>query len=186
MVSWLITVVTAERVTLEPAADTLSALGIVLDEVELTVPFAARDAEELKAVVVAAPETVNELALDLEPTGFDVAGMLDKLAGPVVVAAYVVAELASTLGALELKDKEDDTAVGGIVAPPPFVVTEEGTLLANSGEDWFVPTIPGLERSTRTMTAHAIPSSAFNTGLSGNLNIFLSPVCVRLEVVQMG
>jgi hypothetical protein len=125
-------------------------------------------------VVVAAPETVNELALDLEPTGFDVAGMLDKLGGPVVVAAYVVAELASTLGVLELKDEKDDAAVGGTVTPPPFVVIEEGTLLANKGEAWFVPTIPGLESSTRTMTAHAIPSSAFNTGLSGNLNIFLS------------
>ncbi len=131
-------VVTAEvavRVTtelLEPAADTLSTLGIVLDDVELTVPFPNRYAEETIAVVVVAPGTVKEVPEDSEGTGFEVTGMLERLlAGPVIVLAAKVATMVAPV-ALELK--AEDVVPGATACPEPLALLVEVTLCARNGE----------------------------------------------------
>ena len=116
------------------AVDKLSKLGAVLDEVALTLPFPGWLAEELRALVVNTAVIVDKLSEALEPTGLELTGMLDKLAGPVVVVAASVATVVDP-ARLELKAAEDEDAVpGGTACPPPLELVACGTFDTRRGD----------------------------------------------------
>jgi len=109
---------------------------------------------------------------DEPPIELDGAGRLDVMAEVAVVSgrttdAVVVnssVELANELEA------EDDNWLVAELEPAPFAFCDvAGTKMAGA---LLCPTMLGEDRSASTMMAHATPSSALTTGLSGNRTIF--------------
>jgi hypothetical protein len=144
--------------------------GIVLEDVAPNVPLLGMSSEVLRADELALPDKVCEL-LEEPPIELDGAGRLDELKIPLVVAELVdvtAIETVSPAPELEAEDGETFSDCELLEFDPDPV----GLFATKSGAARFGPTMFGEERSPSTMMAHATPSSALTTGLSGSLIIF--------------
>jgi len=136
-------------------------------EVELTETFVDAPPAPLNSEELA---TVSEL-FEEPPTGLEVAGRLDALTILVVVSVeLVIVDSDKLLGMARLDEDCATVAVGGDCWPPAEFDAAEELLFRKIAGACEGPTMLGVERSTSTMTAHAMPRSAFSTDLSGNLN----------------